>query len=248
MGRPACLHFFGVAQQRVNTHVYPYEQSSRDTSCAPTNRTKEPMSFEASLTFLIAIFIFGITPGPGVFALLARGMASGAASCFALALGMAISDIGYLIMACYGLATIAENWSGLFMVVRLVGAAYLIYLGWKMWTAPVDPMDTHKAAKNKGGEFKRFSQGFLISASNPKVILFYIAFLPTFMDLTQLTGPDIALVSVLTLIGLMLSLMLIAFSASSARACFQSTSAVKWLNRTAGAIMMSAGGYLATRG
>ncbi len=205
------------------------------------------MSLEASLTFLVAIFIFGITPGPGVFALLARGMASGAASCFSLALGMAISDIGYLIMACFGLATIAENWSGLFTAIRLVGAAYLIYLGWKMWTAPVETMDTQQAANNKGSELKRFIQGFLISASNPKVILFYIAFLPTFMDLTRLTASDIVLVSVLTLVGLMTGLMLISFSASSARAYFRSAPAVQRLNRTAGAIMMGAGGYLASR-
>ena len=58
------------------------------------------MTIESSLSFLLAIFIFGITPGPGVFAILARAMVSGARSCFFLALGMVVSNIIYLILAC----------------------------------------------------------------------------------------------------------------------------------------------------
>ena len=68
------------------------------------------MSVESALTFFLAIFIFGITPGPGVFALLARALTSGARACFFLALGMTISDILYLIFACLGLAAIATHW------------------------------------------------------------------------------------------------------------------------------------------
>jgi len=92
-----------------------------------------------------------------------------------------------------------------------------------------------------------FLQGFLISASNPKVILFYIAFLPTFMDITALSHADIALASVLTVIALMIGLMTIAAFAASARRWFQSERAVKNLNRSAGSIMVSAGLFLASR-
>ena len=67
------------------------------------------MSIESAVTFFFAIFIFGITPGPGVFAILAQALVSGARSCFFLALGMAMSDIIYLILACFGLAAIAES-------------------------------------------------------------------------------------------------------------------------------------------
>jgi threonine/homoserine/homoserine lactone efflux protein len=93
------------------------------------------MTIESSLTFLLAIFIFGITPGPGVFAILSRALLSGASACFSLALGMVISDIIYLVLACYGLAALAEHWSEAFTVVRIAGAGYLIYLGVKMWRA-----------------------------------------------------------------------------------------------------------------
>ncbi len=205
------------------------------------------MSLESAITFFIAIFIFGITPGPGVFALLARALVSGAASCFPLALGMAISDIVYLVLACFGLAAIAHHWEFAFTLIRFAGAAYLLYLGYRLFTTPVSTETTTAATTGRAHFGSSFVQGFLISASNPKVILFYIAFLPTFMDMTVLSGEDIVLASVLTLIALMLGLMLIAIGAATARRYIQSQQAMKRLNQSAGAIMAGAGVYLASR-
>lgn len=206
------------------------------------------MSFEGAVTFFVAIFVFSVTPGPGVFAIIARALVNGSRSCLALALGMVASDLIYLLLACFGLATIAENWSEVFIVIRYVGAAYLIYLGYKMFKA----LPATKGAI-ESGEFEakgssnvsKFIQGFLISASNPKVILFYIAFLPTFIDLTALRAEDIALISVLSSIALTMGLMLIAYSASRAAAMLKTPAAHKRLNRGAGGIMIIAGTYLA---
>lgn len=204
------------------------------------------MSFESALTFFVAIFIFGITPGPGTFAILARALVDGARRCAPLAFGMVISDIIYLVLACFGLATIAENWGGLFTAIRYVGAAYLLYLGYRMFTARpvVDKEDTAAEGSARDG-IASFVQGFLISASNPKVILFYIAFLPTFMDLTVLTADDIVLASGLTLVALMAGLMMVAHFAARAARMLQTPRAVQRLNRGAGGIMMGAGLYLA---
>jgi len=204
------------------------------------------MTFESGLAFFIAIIIFSITPGPGVFALLARALTQGAMACFPLALGMAISDIVYLVLATLGLSVVAENWGVLFTIIRFAGAAYLIYLGWKMWKNRASLSEQNQKVARMPA-LKGFMQGFLISASNPKVILFYIAFLPTFMDLTALTGRDIFVASLLCLLGLMIGLMAIATSASWARRYFRSERAMTGLNRVAGSIMMSAGIYLGTR-
>jgi threonine/homoserine/homoserine lactone efflux protein len=209
------------------------------------------MSLEASITFFLVIFIFAITPGPGTFALLARALVSGAWACLPMTIGIAVSDIVYLILSTFGLATIAENYGGLFTAIRFIGAAYLIYLGWKMWTEKVD---TNFEINQQQGESKTKSwlsgltQGFLISASNPKVILFYIAFLPTFIDLTVLQGKDIIILSALTFVALLAGLMLVAITASSVRNYLKSESAIKKLNRTAGSIMIGAGLFLASRG
>ncbi|MCP4296327.1 MAG: LysE family translocator [Proteobacteria bacterium] len=205
------------------------------------------MSFESALTLFIAIFIFAITPGPGILALLARSLTSSRRVCITLAFGMAISDVVYLIFACYGLAAIAENWNEAFVVIRIVGAVYLLILGWKMWTASSDT--TFKETGNvEFGVMKSFMQGILISASNPKVILFYIAFLPNFIDLGSLSQADVVLASAITMVSLMAALLMLSFGAASARKLFRSKKAVKRLNRTAGSIMFGAGSYLAVNG
>lgn len=205
------------------------------------------MSFESGITFFIAIFIFAITPGPGVFAILARALVSGSTSCLSLCFGMTISDVVYLVLACFGLATIAENYGAVFTVIRFAGAGYLLYLAWKMWFSKVN-VDLQEHHHVHRGYLTGCVQGFLISASNPKVILFYIAFLPSFMDLTILSHRDIVLVAGLTIIALMLGLMLVAVCAASARKMFGSERALKRLNRTAGGIMAGAGVYLVSNG
>ncbi len=206
------------------------------------------MSVENGISFLFIIFLFAITPGPGVFALLARSLASGSRACIGLALGMAISDVIYLILACFGLAVIAEQWAGLFMCLRFIGAFYLLYLGWKMWTASPEASLDGGVESAAPGTAKGTLQGFLISASNPKVIFFYVAFLPSIMDLGSLTSIDIAIASGITFTGLMMGLMLVAICASSARRFFKSNKAVKGLNRTSGGIMIGAGAYLGFHG
>ncbi len=206
------------------------------------------MSPESALSFFFIIFLFAITPGPGVFALLARSLTSNVKTCVSLALGMALSDVVYLILACFGLAVIAEQWAGLFMIIRFVGAFYLFYLGWKMWNATPETLlkdDTSDVTFTTG---QGLLQGFLISASNPKVIFFYIAFLPTIMDLNSLTFFDIALASGITLLGIMMGLMTIVLCASSAKRFLTSTKAVRGLNRTSGGIMIGAGSYLGFHG
>lgn len=207
------------------------------------------MTVESGVTFFIAIFIFGITPGPGVFAILARSMVHGAQSCLWLSIGMVISDIAYLVMACLGLATVAATWEELFIAIRIIGAVYLVYLGWKMWTTKVEIDESSFDRRSQGGSvIASFVQGFLISASNPKVIIFYIAFLPTFIDLTLLSSQDVVVASVLTFFALLCGLTLIAFGASQAKRFLRSEKSMKGLNRIAGTIMASAGIYIGLRG
>jgi len=203
------------------------------------------MTLHSAFTFFLALFLFGITPGPGVFAILARALTRGAKACVLLALGMVVSDLVYLILATYGLAAIAENWAGLFTLIRYLGAAYLMYLGLRMFRSVVSDDQPLAAETGGGGALSGFMQGFLISASNPKVILFYIAFLPTFVNLGALSTADLVLVCLLAALALSFGLMLIAFSAARASRVLKTPKAVRRLNRSAGGIMMAAGAYLA---
>ena len=203
------------------------------------------MSFEAAVTFFVSIFIFAITPGPGVFAILAKAMVEGPKKCIMMALGMVASDLLYLQLACFGLATIADNWSDIFLIIRYLGAGYLIYLGYKMITAFTHNQPLSNQQKSQQTPLTSFSHGFLISASNPKVILFYVSFLPTFIDLTRLHGSDLILISVLSSIALMMAIMLVAYGASRLANVIKTPIAQQRLNKTAGSIMIAAGAYLA---
>ncbi|WP_227816091.1 LysE family translocator [Nitrogeniibacter aestuarii] len=203
------------------------------------------MTLHTALSFFLALFIFGITPGPGVFAVLGRALASGAGACVGLSLGMVVSDMLYLLFACLGLAAIASQWGEVFTVIRWAGAAYLIYLGVRLWRAPV--VTDAPVAISRRDQAAGFVQGFLISASNPKVILFYMAFLPTFMDLSALDALDVILALGLSLVALMLALMSIALGAARARRLLSTPRAAQRLNRGAGSIMIGAGVFLATR-
>lgn len=205
------------------------------------------MTFHSALSFFLAIYVFCLTPGPGVFAILSRALSRGAGACFWLGLGMISSDILYLLAACFGLAAIATHFSSLFLVIRFAGAAYLLYLAYKMWSAPVSALDDN-AGDNKTQGVMSFVQGMAISLSNPKVILFYMAFLPTFMDLSSLTGQGIALVVALTFCGLLLGVFTVALFAAKARLWFRSDRAMKGLNRGAASLMAAAGLFLASRG
>ncbi|WP_322529131.1 LysE family translocator [Salinicola sp. LHM] len=201
------------------------------------------MTFESAVTYLLAIFLFAITPGPGVFALIATGMNAGFRRCLSLTVGMTLSDVLYLLLATFGLATLAEHWGEVFGVIRVLGALYLFYLGWKLWTSPTQD-DEMPATGASGGSLAGMMQGFLISASNPKVILFYIAFLPTFVDLDRLGGSSLTLLVALTVVGLMGGLCLVAAGAARARRIFRSSRAQRRLNRGAGSLMIGAGALL----
>ncbi|EGU36745.1 LysE family translocator [Vibrio scophthalmi] len=207
------------------------------------------MSLESAITFFIAMFIFGITPGPGIFAILARAIVYGPRKCLMLATGIITSDLVYLNLACFGLATIADNWSNVFLLVRYLGAAYLIYLGYKMFRALPEHLKgdalSEPTQDKVAGPLANFTQGFLISASNPKVILFYISFLPTFIDLTVLQARDVFLVSMLSSIALMSAIMLVALGASVVAKKLTTPNSQKRLNQGAGAVMIAAGSYLA---
>ncbi|WP_115719468.1 LysE family translocator [Gallaecimonas mangrovi] len=204
------------------------------------------MTINSALSFLLAIYVFCLTPGPGVFAILGRALSRGAGACFWLGLGMASADILYLLAACFGLAAIATHFTVLFMAIRFIGAAYLLLLAYKMWTAAPVPM-SQSAAQASGQGFKSFLQGMAISLSNPKVILFYMAFLPTFIDLTPLHGSGVITVVALTLTGLLLGIFTVAGFAAKARLLFRSDKAMRGLNRIAACLMAAAALFLASR-
>jgi len=194
------------------------------------------------LAFAGAMLLLAITPGPGVFATISRGLASGFTNATYVVLGIVIGDIVFLLLAIFGLSAIAHVLGDFFVIVKYLGGIYLLFLGYKMLTSKVD--DTQVEAVNELSRKKNFFTGLLITLSNPKVILFYLGFLPTFINLNTMTMIDVFVVCIIVTLVLGAVMIGYAYSASGAKNLFKSKSAKRKMNFTAGSVMVGAGSFL----
>lgn len=204
------------------------------------------MDFYTALALLGAMIIFAASPGPGTFAIVSRALASGMSHSSVMVIGVILGDIIYLLMAIYGLQIVAQMMGGLFIIVKLIGGAYLIYLGYKIITSKVEE---HNITGIKELSWKaNFFSGLFITLGNPKVIVFYLGFLPAFMELGALTNSDVLITMLIVTFSLAVVLLSYAYLAAKSRQLFKSQSAMKKLNYTSGGVMMGAGVLLISKG
>lgn len=201
------------------------------------------------LTFVFAVILFMFTPGPGVFAILAKAMIQGAWSAFPMAVGMGLGDALYMVFSAYGLSAIATNFSSVFTLIKYLGAAYLFYLAWKMWITIPKEINHYEALKQGKVEgCKSLISGFLISTSNPKVILFYVSLLPSFFPVTRLNSYDIWVLCVVICLSAILAMMTYAILANVAQRRLKTSKAQQRFNRVGALLMAIAGIWLLLKG
>lgn len=156
------------------------------------------MTLAGFAAYSAALAIAAAIPGPGIIALVARALGSGARSTVPMAVGLAIGDIVYLTAAVMGLAFIAQTFGAAFLVVKYAGIAYLLYLAFKLWNA--GPAAERVEARKGEGPLASFLSGLVVTLGNPKVMVFYLALLPTILDLRTVSGSDLLVLAGLTLI------------------------------------------------
>jgi threonine/homoserine/homoserine lactone efflux protein len=200
------------------------------------------MTVYSMLAFAGAMFLLAITPGPGVFATISRALASGFNNATFVVFGIVIGDIIFLLLAIFGLSAIASMLGDFFVIIKYLGGIYLLYLGYKILTSKVH--ETNITGITELSWKKNFLSGLLITLSNPKVILFYLGFLPTFVNLQTLTAIDIVIVSSIVTVVLGGVMLTYAYSASSAKKLFKSKSSKRKMNIAAGSVMVAAGSIL----
>ncbi|MCP4119103.1 MAG: LysE family translocator [Desulfobacteraceae bacterium] len=198
------------------------------------------MSLVSLISLSTAMLILAASPGPGVFATVARSLASGFRPALGVILGIVLGDLIYLMFAIFGLSIVAQKLGELFIIVKLCGGAYLFWLGLKIWFSKPSA-EGAEPLREEQSPWGNILSGFLITLSNPKVILFYCGLLPTFVDLSGLNGADIAAIACVIAFVLSGVLMVYACLASHARQMFSSRSALTKLNRSAGGVMMATG-------
>ncbi|MBM6579192.1 LysE family translocator [Microvirga sp. BT689] len=198
------------------------------------------------LLFSSALFIAAASPGPGIAAIVARVLGRGPKGAVAFSIGVALGDVVWLSFAILGLAALAQTFHGVFLVIKYLGAAYLLYIAYKLWTAPATH---HELEANVKAEHpaKLFLAGLAVTMGNPKVMVFYLALLPTFIDLTQITMLGFAelALAALTVLGVVFAGYIAL--AARARRLFTSPRAIRILNRTTGTVMAGAAAAVAAR-
>ncbi len=204
------------------------------------------MTLAGLITYSGALAIAAAIPGPGVTALVARALGSGFRSSLAMALGLVAGDLVYLTAVVLGLAFVAQTFGTLFLIVKWLGVAYLVYLAYVFWTAGITP-ETIEARRGKGGLTSSFLTGLTVTIGNPKPMIFYVALVPTLVDLSTLTAVDYGLLVVCTVIVLLLVLVPYLGLAAQARWLLKTPRALKALNRTAAGFMAGAAAAIAAR-
>jgi threonine/homoserine/homoserine lactone efflux protein len=197
--------------------------------------------------FTLALAIAVATPGPGIFAVVSCALGRGFRDAVAMTCGIVVGDLIYFSLAVLGMAALAHSMGDFFLIVKLMGAAYIIWLGFKLWRAKAEvPLEMGSRSVERG--FKRsFIGGLTVTLSNPKAIAFYAGLLPTVVDLDRLSASNAILMGVIVVFVVGAIPTLYALAASRTRRFFGSPRKMKLMNRTAGTVMIGAGVAVAVR-
>lgn len=200
------------------------------------------MYFLDYLPYAIALAIAAAIPGPGIAACVGKALGSGFRPAAFFATGLVLGDLFYLTLAVLGLAAVAAAFSGIFVVIKVLGAAYLVWLAFSFWRAGIDP-DKISARKGNGFWASLFG-GFAVTLGNPKTIIFYMALLPTVVRLDEVTFERYLWLALITIIVLYLVVIPYVALAAKARDFLRNPRALKALNRGAAGAMAGAAAYI----
>jgi threonine/homoserine/homoserine lactone efflux protein len=203
------------------------------------------MTFESAIAFAVGMFFLALSPGPGLATIISRALASGPLAGLAVTAGLILADFAFMGVAMVGLTAIATTLGPLFQIVKYVGAAYLLWLGYRAFRSSAKPLIV--TPRSGTGLVKDIGLGFLVTLGNPKAILFYSALLPTFLDMTHIGfGDFLALAGIVVVISYLVYGGYI-FLAERSRRLLSSTSASRVFNRLTGSILIGAGVTVAAR-
>lgn len=204
------------------------------------------MDWQSLGALFIATFILGLVPGPIVGALVGRALWGGLRATWGFLAGVFFGDLIWLFAAVFGLGLVAASYSTLFLIIKYVGAAYLIYLG---LVTLFEVVRVGKGASVEIVKPKRrgasFLSGLFVTLGNPKLVAFYVGFLPTFIDIEALSFAEVGMAAIIvptTFAGVNFGWALMA---SKARYLLKSSRPLQVLKGISGTMLIGAGVVMA---
>lgn len=198
-----------------------------------------PVSPELWLAFAAAAAVMILIPGPTTLMVMGHTMAGGPRIGALSLIGVTLGDICAIALSMLGFSALLAASAEAFTAMKWIGAAYLVYLGIKLWRTP--PMDITPVSSGKSSAREAILQTFMVTLLNPKGILFFAAFLPQFIDPTKPLLPQVVVLT--------LTLNLLAAGIQGcwivmmgrARNRIMSPRVLAWMNRAGGAMLIGAG-------
>ena len=196
--------------------------------------------------YVVASLALILTPGQDMIYVLTRSLAQGRFAGVCSALGVIVGILVHTALAAFGVGAILQASESLFLALKLIGAAYLVYIGIRLFVAQA-PAPGTDGVETALRPWALFWQGVLSNVTNPKIVLFFFAFLPQFVSpaSTHPTRDLVALGVLYALMGLPVKVGVALAAGSLASRLARSPSAGRWLHRTSGAILVGLGLKLA---
>lgn len=197
------------------------------------------------LLFIVASLVLIVTPGQDMILVMSRSIAQGAAAGVVTAAGVSLGLVGHTVLATLGLGAVLRTSEWLFLALKLVGAAYLVYMGIQLLRTARHELPVSGAAPRSLPRL--FADGALSNISNPKIAVFYFAFLPQFVP--PGSNHSTLVVFVLGLVFAALTFVVkgpVGLGAGVLSGWLRARpAALAWLNRTSGAVLVGLGIKLA---
>jgi threonine/homoserine/homoserine lactone efflux protein len=198
------------------------------------------MSFELWLTFVVASVVLLVIPGPTILTVISYSMAHGRRANVPLVAAVALGDSTALVVSLLGLGALLATSAFWFTAVKWVGGLYLLYLGIKLLRAGISSAEFASAAA-PGSRWRLFANTYVITALNPKGIVFFVAFLPQFINANESVTQQLWVLGATFVALATVNATLYAVFAGSARRLLSSAKAQRRFNLAGGSLLSVAG-------
>jgi len=197
---------------------------------------------------IVSLFLIMITlaviPSASVALVVTRSATLGISNGVAVALGIVLGDLVFILLAILGLSAIAETMSTMFVIIKYIGAAYLLWLGYSLLTSENKSTYSVDESKLKGNIVVSFLSGFFLTLGDVKAIFFYVSLFPAFIDLATIEQIDFLIIIFVTIASVGGVKVTYAVIAKKVMDMTRGMKLQKGAKKLAGGFMIGAGSYL----
>ena len=202
------------------------------------------MNIEMYGAFFLAATIVLVIPGPTIILVISHSASKGRQAVLPLVAGVTLGDFTAMTLSLLGLGAILSASAALFSILRWIGAIYLIYLGIKLWrTTPTSSSMRNAAATNTNRRL--FTHAYIVTSLNPKSIVFFVAFLPQFVDHNAPIAFQLIVLGLTFLILASINAAMYGIFAGQLRDVLHNVNTLRWFNRCGGSALIGAGIFTA---